>query len=343
MTTRNLFFGVLACLAVSVVSCTSDEFEGAAPVDGSISFIKQEAPMMTRSATRGTLSTLSSITTFGVSTAIYNADQTYATAGCGSYFRNLEVDAETGSTTYLWPASTYRVSFYAYTPYNSATLSSAETVGKMRYTYTVPDAVADHVDFMTAEVLDQSCPSPDPVELTFGHRLSDFSFRLENSTSDDVTVNSITVMNFDHTGTLVGDTWTTTGVSKNITLTVGTPLASGSSMDLTGTDNHFLLIPQTLTSGTRLLDLYVTKGGENKHFYSDLSQAFVAEAGKSYQFTLRLSSSLQVSDGTTIDDWVLYVGYINYATGTTADDWDPEEQPIEHVVSGGISNWEQQN
>lgn len=325
--------------AAALTGCTADEFVGNSPSgENNISFTQDLKPVITR----GALSNLASIESFGVSAAIYPADNGYSTAGCGSYFRNVEVETNDGSINYLWPSSEYRLSFYAYTPYGAATLSSAETVGKMRYTYTVPDAVANHVDLMTAEVLDMTCPSTDPVALTFTHVLSDFKFRLENSTNQDVTVHSITVMNFDYIGTLNGDTWTTTGVSKNFALDIEQNLASGSSLDLTGTNNHFLLLPQTIASGKRLLDLYVTSGGESRHFYSDLTQNFVAEVGKSYQFTLRLSSNLEVSQGTDIADWVLYVGYINYATGTNTENWSPEEQPIEHVISG-ISNWTQEN
>ena len=339
----RFYSGLLAVasifLATAFAGCAADPFEGVNPDKGNnISFTRNVKPVVTR----GTLANLASIETFGVSAAIYPAGNGYSTAGCGSYFKDVEVETEDGSISYLWPSSDYRLSFYAYTPYGAATLSDAETLGKMKYTYTVPDAVASHIDFMTAEVLDVTCPSEDPVALTFNHVLSDFKFRLENSTNEDVTVNSITIKNFHHTGTLDGDTWTTTGASKDFTLTVGQEVASGEDLDLTGDNNHFILIPQTIDSGKRLLDLYVTSGGEDKHFYSDLTQDFVAEVGKSYQFTLRLSSNLEVSQGTTIADWVLYVGYINYATGTSAEDWEPEEQPIEHVVSG-IANWQQQN
>lgn len=335
----GLYSVVVMFLSAVFAGCAADPFEVPNPSgENNISFTRNVKPIVTR----GTLANLASIESFGVSAAIYPAGNGYSTAGCGSYFRDVEVDTDDGSINYLWPSSDYRLSFYAYTPYGAATLSAAETAGKMQYIYTVPDAVASHIDFMTAEMLDVTCPSEDPVALTFTHALSDFKFRLENSTNQDVTVNSITIKNFDHTGTLNGDTWTTTGATRDFTLAVGQELASGSSLDLTGTNNHFILIPQTITSGKRLLDLYVTSGGEDQHFYSDLTQDFVAEIGKSYQFTLRLSSNLEVSQGTTIADWVLYVGYINYATGTSTEDWSPEDQPIEHVVSG-IANWQQQN
>ena len=328
-------------VALSVCSCAADAFEGYAGDGGNIRF-KNEVKAM--AVTRGAVTTLATLDSYGVSAGVHEAGATYAESQCGNYFRDIEVLTEDGETSYLWPASGYRISFFAHAPYGNANVSLADgsTVGRMKYTYTVPDDVANHIDFMTAEVLDVTCPSDETVALSFRHKLSDFKFRLENSTNANVTVNSITIKNFHHTGTLDGDTWTTTGASKDFTLTVGQEVASGEDLDLTGESNHFILIPQTIDSGKRLLDLYVTSGGEDKHFYSDLTQDFVAEVGKSYQFTLRLSSNLEVSQGTTIADWVLYVGYINYATGTTAEDWGPEEQPIEHVVSG-IANWQQQN
>lgn len=328
-------------LTLLFIACTADEYVGGKADGGNIRF---ENEMKAMAVTRGAVTTLATLESYGVSAGVHEAGSTYAEGECGNYFRDVQVMAEDGETSYFWPSSIYKISFFAHAPYGNAnvSLSSASTIGRMQYTYTVPDAVANHIDFMTAEVLDVTCPSEDAVSLTFAHRLSDFRFRLENSTNEDVTVNSITIKNFHHTGTLVGDTWTTTGASKDFALTVGQDVASGADLDLTGDGNHFLLIPQTIDSGKRLLDLYVTSGGEDKHFYSDLTQDFVAEVGKSYQFTLRLSSNLEVSQGTSIEDWVLYVGYINYATGTTAEDWGPEEQPIEHVVSG-ISNWQQQN
>lgn len=337
---KRFLLPVLA-LPILIVSCTADAYEG--PVKGSEN-IRFENEMKAMAVTRGAVTTLATLDSYGVSAGVHGADGTYAEGQCGNYFRNIEVSADDGETTYLWPATGYEISFYAHAPYGNAnvTLSEASTVGRMQYTYTVPDAVASHIDFMTAEVLDIPCPHSETVSLTFSHKLSDFKFRLENSTNQDVTVHSITVMNFDYIGTLNGDTWTTTGVSKNFALDIEQNLASGSSLDLTGTNNHFLLLPQTIASGKRLLDLYVTSGGEDKHFYSDLTQDFVAEVGKSYQFTLRLSSNLEVSQGTDIADWVLYVGYINYATGTNTENWSPEEQPIEHVISG-ISNWTQEN
>ena len=340
---KNLLPLVALAVPLLTASCAADAFEGSGN-DGERENIRFENDVTTMAVTRGAVTTLATLDSYGVSAGVHDADEDYSTGQCGNYFRNLEVSADNGQTTYLWPANGYEISFFAYAPFGNAniSLSSASTTGRMRYTYTVPDAVASHIDFMTAEVLDVACPSSETVSLNFGHRLSDFCFRLENSTDHDVTVKSITIKNFDHTGTLDGTTWATTGASKDFTLTVNSPLASGTSTDLTGTDNHFLLIPQTISSGKRMLDLCINDGTSDVHFYSDLTQDFVAEVGKSYQFTLRLSSQLEVSQGTSIEEWVLYIGYINYATGTSAENWTPENQPMEHSLAS-ITGWVQEN
>lgn len=292
--------------------------------------------------TRGSRTSL--IENFGVSASAYNASSTYTSNECGSYFYNIPATPNS-AISYFWPAANQEISFFAYHPYGNAnlTIQSATTTGAPIYQYTTPTTVASQIDVMTAEVTDMSCETPTVVNLSFKHKCSDLAFNLVNSTSETVTVNSLTIKNFYQTGNLQESTWTTTGSTQDFVLSVNQNVASGSSLDLTGTDNHFFLVPQTIASGKRLLDLYITSGGENKHFYSDLSEAFVAEAGKTYQFKLLLKSNLEIEDEISINDWSLYVGYINYATGTNTENWTPEDQPIEHVISSSITNWTQEN
>lgn len=342
----NLLPVVLCSLTFTMTGCSADADSAMTEErqkDNRIAFCLNDIEDVP-ATTRGAQATLSSLDAgFGVSCSVYPSSETYTSYPCGSYF--YKVQAFPGvATDYYWPETDSKMVFYAYYPYGNAniSLSPASTVGRMRYTYTVPDAVASHVDFMTAEVLDVTCPSVETVTLTFGHKLSDFRFLLENSTRNDVTVKSITIKNFDHTGTLIGNTWTTTGASKDFTLDINQGLSSGSRLDLTGTDNHFMLIPQTITSGKRMIDLCINDGTSDVHFYSDLTQDFIAEVGKSYQFTLRLSSRLEVSQGTSIEEWVLYIGYINYATGTSTENWTPENQPMEHSLAS-ITGWVQEN
>ena len=327
-----------------ITACTEDlEFDtGNSNAEYSLTFDVSDGRGWT---TRGLQATVSALDAgFGVSASAYPMAGTYSSYIFGSYFSNILTTPNT-ATSYYWPAAGNKISFFAYYPYGNAnlTIKSPSTLGAPIYQYTTPTAVASQVDIMTTQQTDLSCSSPSTVNLTFSHRCADFRFILNNSTGETVTVNSITVKNFYRSGELHESTWTTTGAVQDFTLSVGTDVAAANSLDLTGTSNHFLLIPQTIASGNRLLDLFVTVGEEDKHFYCDLTEAFVAEAGRTYHFALLLKSDLKIQDDIDISDWELLVGYMEYATSTATQDWVPEEQPIERVLSGSISDWKKEN
>ena len=70
-----------------------------------------------RSVTRG--AKVTSISSFGVSAAVYDASASYTSAGCGSYF--YKQSATNGSPLgFFWPTSDYKLAFYAYYPYGNA-------------------------------------------------------------------------------------------------------------------------------------------------------------------------------------------------------------------------------
>ena len=166
---KNLLSLVALAVPLLTASCTADAFEGSGN-DGERENIRFDNDVTTMAVTRGAVTTLATLDSYGVSAGVHDADEDYSTGQCGNYFRNLEVSADNGQTTYLWPANGYEISFFAYAPFGNAniSLSSASTTGRMQYTYTVPDAVASHIDFMTAEVLDVACPSSETVSLNFG-------------------------------------------------------------------------------------------------------------------------------------------------------------------------------
>lgn len=332
-----LFLLLLApCASLLFTSCDNYMDDKEPENDGHISFFTENmAP------TRGTQ--LTELSSFGVSAATYASDGSYATAQCANYFRDIEVNATTGTSDYYWPSSEYHMAFYAYAPYNHSAISlaAASTTGRMQYTYTVPDEVANHPDLVTAEQLDVTCPSTSPVSLTFNHQLTCIAFTLDNSTVDDITVNSITIKNMKYVGTLTGTSWETTSAVKDVTLTVGEELASGASMSLTGTSNNFFMIPQTVASGTLLLDLSITVNEEIKHFTYNLPSAFTTVNGRSYTFTLRLTEDLIVDNSADqdIDDWELEVSVMENATTTTTTDWTMKDGvPIDHNTTS-ITDW----
>ena len=321
---------ILPLLAVALLteSCTTDPMEEAGSQNGTISFTRAETP--TQATTRGSLTTLANIGNFGVSAAIYPAAGGYASAKCGSYFRGIEVSAASGTTNYLWPASDYKLSFYAYAPYGNAnvTLADANTIGRMQYTYTVPASIASQIDFMTAESLDHACPSASPVSLTFAHRLTDIQFEAYNQQQDVLTVKSISVCGVQFSGTYTtGNSWSLTGSKNNLsshpfTLALNTNVASGATVNLTGDNNHFLMLPQTVTTGTDFLVVTTQEDGETRTYTYTQPSDFELVMGKSFTFKLTLGNGkMTVQAPTSITDW----------------------QPVETVTGGfSIQNWQAQ-
>ena len=209
--------------------------------------------------TRGTKVTTAGISNLGVSASVYPAANTYTSAGCGSYFYKESVSSGT-PMSYYWPTSDYKLSFFGYYPYNNAAFtvqSAADATGVPTYAYTVPSAIGSQQDIMTGQVTDQSGGSSSPVNMTLAHRCSAIHFCITNDRSDAITVNSISIEGVKYTGTLNGSTWTLGGSVNSsstnpFTLAYGSSVAAGAKVDITGTSNIFMMLPQTLPSGAKL-------------------------------------------------------------------------------------------
>lgn len=259
--------------------------------------------------TRGAQANTTSLSSgFGVSCAAYPTLGTYTSYGHGSYFYKIQAMPNI-PTAYYWPTSDYKVSFFAYYPYDNAAFtvqSAASATGSPTYAYTVPSDIASQIDIMTAERTDVSCATHPTVELSFAHRLSDIRFSCENVGAESITLKSISVCGVKYSGTLTGSTWTlnnnVNSLSVNpFTLSVEKTLSPDESVDATGTTNHFIMLPQTVPSGTQIFDIYATVAGETGHFYYTLTSNLDLQAGKVYNFSIKLSDLLEVV--TSIQDW----------------------------------------
>ena len=209
--------------------------------------------------TRGSMATSSSIASYGVSASVYPKANTYTSAGCGSYFYNEEIDASTGVSGYYWPSSDYKVSFYAYYPYNNSalTIGSKEATGAPVYSYTVPTTIANQADVMTAQELNHAGGSSSAVEMTFNHHCAALRFVLTNETGADLEVESISIEGVKYSGTLTEGTWTlSSSVNSNtvnpFVLECDKTISDGDTETLTGSSDIFLMLPQTLTSSAKL-------------------------------------------------------------------------------------------
>lgn len=247
--------------------------------------------------TRGTKVTTAGISNLGVSASVYPAANTYTSACCGSYFYKESVSSGT-PMSYYWPTSDYKISFFGYYPYNNASFtvqSAANVTGAPTYAYTVPSSIASQQDIMTGQVTDQSGGSSSPVNMTLAHRCSAIHFSITNDRSDAITVNSISIEGVKYTGTLSGSTWTLGGSVNSsstnpFTLTYDSSVAAGATVDITGTSNIFMMLPQTLTSSAKLKMVI-----DSEVFEAELSGSW--QAGKEYTYSV----TKEPEDDTSID------------------------------------------
>lgn len=245
-----------------------------------------------KSITRGTLVTSEAgITNFGVSCSVYPAAGTYTSYGCGSYFYKQSATANT-PTSYFWPTSDYKVSFFAYYPYNNAAFtvsSSAATTGSPVYAYTVPSTISNQVDVMTAQVTNRTAGAQGPVALTFSHHCAAIKINITNSRGSTITVNSVSIEGVKYSGTLHDGTWTLSGSLNSsstnpFSLSYGSSIADGATVDITGSSNIFIMLPQTLTSSAKLK--IVTS---DDTYETAISGSWTA--GKTYTYNITKSAS----------------------------------------------------
>lgn len=260
----------------------------------------KEEPMdasFDRALTRGAQINTADITEFGVSSAICMKASSYTAVGCGSLFYDQSVGSGV-ATDYSWPTNAYRVSFYAYYPYGNANLalsSLATDRGIPAYTYTVPEDAADHVDVMTANVLDMLGGQQTPVNLSFQHRLAAIRFRLTNTGDNPMIVKSVTIAGVKYTGTLRNASWTLGSDTRSSVLACNdTEVESGETVDLTD-GNYMFMLPQTLPATAKVI-----LETEKNTFEGTISGLWAA--GQVYTFSINANDMVNYLRFTAIED-----------------------------------------
>ena len=249
-------------------------------------------PVEKTTVTRGGKVATATIGTVGISASVYPVANSYTSAGCGSYFYKEAVTSGT-PTNYYWPTPDYRISFFGYSPYNNAAFtvqSAANATGAPTYAYTVPSTISNQLDIMTGQDVDGGSSSP--VNMTLAHRCSAIHFSITNDRSDAITVNSISIEGVKYTGTLNGSSWTLGGSVNSsstnpFTLTYVSSVAAGATVDITGTSNIFMMLPQTLSSDTKLKVVV-----DDEEFETDLSGTW--QDGKEYTYTIAMSEDTAI-------------------------------------------------
>jgi hypothetical protein len=226
-------------------------------------------------ATRGTqLTPTDKITEFGVSAFKHEAEG-YNIADCRpDYFYDEEAseikDSNNEGTgvwqlnkVYYWPDADEALTFNAYYPYGNAHVAlvdkndETKLKGPQRFTVTVDPDAKKHVDFMTATTgstpdesfKDNAQPG---VNLTFQHHMTAIRFVLGDQFLNGY-IKSITFSEVFSQGVYtIGSGWTTDDADKE-NVTVGISYSNKSvngvkDQVVTGSDETFLLIPQTFSA-----------------------------------------------------------------------------------------------
>ena len=304
-----LNFALLGLLLSTTTACSDDTDSD--QTKKYVSFLVNETEKE-EVLTKGAQATLTALNAgFGVSSSVYPSSGTYSNYPCGSYFYKLNVVPGV-ATKYSWPMTDSKMAFYAYYPYNNSAFtvqSSATTNGAPTYSYTVPESIGSQVDVMTAQVVDRLASNQSAVALSFAHRCTDVRFTVYNRQSSALTIKSIAIYGVKYTGTYKsGTSWTLTGNANSSTshpflLTLNTSVASKATVDMTGTSNHFIMLPQTVASGTNFIVVKTLEDGEEKTYTHTLSENYVLEMGKSVTFKLTLGNEVMTVGSISVNEW----------------------------------------
>ena len=259
-----------------------------------------------RSETRATTTT--SIPSFGLSCSVYSSSGSASSAALGNYFFNKKLSNNT-TTSYLWPGSARKCSFYGYYPYGSSYVSLNSTTsskGAPSYSLTVPADISKQVDFCVAEVKDVAGNYQKKVSLPFSHVCSSLSLKVKNTGNTSATLKSVSFYGVKLKGTYSNGKWTTSGSastssSNAMKIALNKSVNSNATVDVSGTSNKIIVIPQTIAAGTEIFDVLFTINGEDHHFCYKLTSALTLNKGTQYTYTLNINTYIPPAEFRPVD------------------------------------------
>lgn len=257
-----------------------------------------ETDAATGTETRAEAMTNETIADFGVYAKQEDGTSAY-------YMENVEVTKDNSWTPreeYLWPGKG-KLHFNAYSPYCESPQSDsgitslpendeAETpvIG-----YTVPKEVEAQTDLMWATPCDASAS---PCELTFNHGLAAVKF-VAGGEMVPCKVKSITISGLSSSGNLnlENGMWTDVSGNESYSVNVNTTLLGTTGQEyveegtpITGSNQTFMLIPQSLTEESTVTMVIEYEGAEVEFSASLDGQNWVA--GNTYTYHLSANPSV---------------------------------------------------
>ena len=287
---------------LTAMSCSDDDNTVVPGSSVMMSFCGEDIQTDTRA------SFTTSMTSFGLSCSVYSSSATASSAAFGNYFLNKEI-SNNATTEYFWPGSGKKCSFYAYYPCGNSNIilnSTTSSTGSPTYALTIPTDITKQVDFCVAEVKDVAGDYERTVTLPFSHACASISFKIKNTGTEAFTLKSVSFYGVKQSGRYSNGIWSTSGnastsTSNAMTITSNTSIDGGATLDVSGTSNKIIVIPQTIAAGTEIFDVLFTVNGEDKHFCYSLTDALTLNKGTQYTYTLNINTYTPPAESTPVD------------------------------------------
>ena len=173
----------------------------------------------------------------------------------------------TTSKTYYWPGAEHKLKFYAWAPATDAFTSVPTNSSGTSLGYTVPDAAADQKDLMVAVTSDISGDNDKAVPLTFNHICTAVSVKVGDQMQAG-TIKSITLEGVKYKGTynMADGRWTLTDDTYDFKQVLNKDMTGSetSGTAVTPTEGTFMMLPQTLPDGAKIVVVFETSSGTTR-------------------------------------------------------------------------------
>lgn len=244
---------------------------------------------------------------FGISAYTYTG--TWDETKLPNHFYNVSA-TKSGSyyelaTVCYWPGVDNKIRFFAYAPNNNGQylLSSSTHAGSPTLSVTIPGSVNNQVDLLVAQTGEMAGDSNTAVELSFNHVLTAIKFEWE-STVPNGTLKSISLKNIYSKGVFNMGTsnWSTLSTPATFSQTLN-KTTGGTDKSITTAAQTFMMIPQTLPSGSQIEVVFTDKSGNDHTLTADISGKQWL-LGKNVIFKISFSNSYEDINFTyTIKPW----------------------------------------
>ena len=145
---KKIHYLAICLLATGLAACTQNEEISSLENQKAITF---DTYVGRDAATRASVIDVDDLKTYGFGVFGYYTTSDWTTSATPNFMYNQKVSGANWGYEPLkyWPA-TGKISFFAYAPHGTGTLSDNTTAGTPTLIYTVPDAVGEQIDLLVA-------------------------------------------------------------------------------------------------------------------------------------------------------------------------------------------------